>query len=281
MKILNNVKEVLEVRKGIKDKSIGLIHLSGNLHPGSVQVVRKLCAMCNVRFATIFLNPTIENFGEIKNVCEDCRKSDLEMLEAENIDYLFCPDVEEIFPPDSLTEVIPEKLIEKFSDFKSKKYIISTATLFFKLLNLIQPDFIFVGQKNFIDLFIVKQLVKDYDMDVNVVISPTLRNEKGIPYSSELKNLSTEDEKVAISIYNIFSEIREKISSGEKSVSNLKKYMEKRLKEIENFKIVKSEILNLNNFENTETIEGETVLIVLGEINGKKYSDAIFLKSKT
>ncbi len=280
MKILKKVEEVSQIRREIKDKSVGLIHLSGNLHPGSVQVVRKLCVMCDVRFATIFLNPTIDNFSKIKNVCEDCKEKDYSTLEAENIDYLFCPDVVDIFPPDSLTEVIPEKLIERFSDYGSSKYITSTATFFFKLINLIQPDFIFIGQRNFLDLFILKQVIKDFDMDVNVVISPILRNEKGIPYSSFLKHLSEEEEKTAVSVYTVLSEVREKISSGEKSTSNIKKYMENEFKNIENFKINKIEILNLNDFSDVENVEGEIVLIVSGEINGKKYSDSIFLKSK-
>ncbi len=280
MKIIKDIEEVIAIRKSIKDKNVGLIHLSGNLHPGSIQVVKKLCAMCNVRFATIFLNPFIENFEEIKNVCDNCQENDFSTLEGENIDYLFCPDVKDIFPENQLTEVRPEKIIEKFREYKSEKYIISMATLFFKLLNLIQPDFIFVGQKNFLDLFILKQIVKDFDMDLNVVISPTLRNEDGIPYSSNLQNLTEVEKKIASDIYKVFSEIRSKIAEGENSASSLIKIVKEKLNNLENFHLKNAEILNMKNFSEIEKIEGESVLVILGEIDGKKYSDAIFLKSK-
>ena len=280
MKILNKIEEVRSVRKEIRDKITGLIHLSGNIHPGSVQVVRKLCTMCEVRFATIFLNPFIENFHKIKNVCENCLESDFSLLEEENVDYLFCPDVKEIFPEDDLTSVYPEKIIEKFSPFKSEKYIVSTATLYFKLLNLFQPDFVFIGQKSFLELFILKQIVKDFDMDVSVVVSPTLRNEEGIPFSSEIKTLDESERKISSEIYSVLSSVRNAFSSGERNSSKLLNLLKEGLSKIEGFNLIKAEILSLKDLSELENIEGESVLVLLGEVDGKKYTDALFLKSK-
>ncbi len=203
------------------DKTIGLVPTMGALHEGHLSLVREARRMCDVVVVSVFVNPTQFSPGEDFARYPRDLTQDTTRLADYNVDYIFAPSVEEIYPKNFSTYVNVEGLSEWMEGAARPGHFRGVATVLTVLFNTVRPDFAFFGQKDAQQTLVVKRLVRDLAFDIEVVILPTVREESGLALSSRNSYLSTEDRRAAAILYRALSQAREVYNEGERNPKKL------------------------------------------------------------
>src|SRR3954454_14053849 len=220
MEIINRRQRMSSVARKIRreqDRTVGLVPTMGALHEGHLSLVREARRMCDVVVVSVFVNPTQFSFGEdFERYPRDLTK-DAAVLTDYNVDYIFAPTIEEIYPKDFATYVTVGGLSEQFEGASRPGHFRGVATVVSILLNIVRPDFAFFGQKDAQQTLVVKRLVKDLAFDTEIVILPTVREESGLAMSSRNAYLANEERKAALVLYRGLSRAKEAYKQGERS----------------------------------------------------------------
>src|SRR5918998_5922867 len=224
MEIINRRQRMSSVSRKVRreqDKTIGLVPTMGALHDGHLSLVREARRMCDVVVISVFVNPTQFALGEdFEHYPRDLTK-DAAVLTDYNVDYIFAPSIEEIYPKDFSTYVMVGGLSEQMEGVSRPGHFRGVATVVTVLLNIVRPDFAFFGQKDAQQTLIVKRLVRDLAFDIEVVVLPTVRESSGLALSSRNSYLAPDDRRAAAVLYRALSQAREVYNEGERSGSRL------------------------------------------------------------
>ena len=224
MEIINRRQRMSSVARKLRredDKTIGLVPTMGALHEGHLSLVREARRMCDVVVVSVFVNPTQFSPGEDFARYPRDLTQDTTRLADYNVDYIFAPSVEEIYPKNFSTYVNVEGLSEWMEGAARPGHFRGVATVLTVLFNTVRPDFAFFGQKDAQQTLVVKRLVRDLAFDIEVVILPTVREESGLALSSRNSYLSTEDRRAAAILYRALSQAREVYNEGERNPKKL------------------------------------------------------------
>ena len=204
-----------------EDKTIGLVPTMGALHEGHLSLVREARRMCDVVVVTVFVNPT--QFGPGEDFARYPRDltQDTTRLADYNVDYIFAPAVEEIYPKNFSTYVTVEGLSDPMEGAARPGHFRGVATVLTVLFNTVRPDFAFFGQKDAQQTLVVKRLVRDLAFDIEVVVLPTVREQSGLALSSRNAYLSADDRRAAAVLYRALSQAREVYNEGERGPKRL------------------------------------------------------------
>ncbi|HEU4594881.1 MAG TPA: pantoate--beta-alanine ligase [Pyrinomonadaceae bacterium] len=224
MEIINRRQRMCSVARKLRreeDKTIGLVPTMGALHEGHLSLVREARRMCDVVVVSVFVNPAQFGPGEDFERYPRDLTNDTTKLADYNVDYIFAPPVEEIYPKGFSTYVTVEGLSEPMEGVARPGHFRGVATVLTVLFNSIRPDFAFFGQKDAQQTLVVRRLVKDLAFDIEVVVLPTVREQSGLALSSRNAYLSEEDRRAAPVIYRALSQAREVYMEGERSAKRL------------------------------------------------------------
>jgi pantoate--beta-alanine ligase len=224
MEIINRRQRMASVSRKLRreeDKTIGLVPTMGALHEGHLSLVREARRMCDVVVVSVFVNPT--QFGpseDFKRYPRDltgdtCKLSDY------NVDYIFAPTVEEIYPKGFCTYVTVEGLSEPLEGLARPGHFRGVATVLTVLFNAVRPDITFFGQKDAQQTLVVRRLVRDLAFDIEVVVLPTVREQSGLALSSRNAYLADGEKKAATILYRALSQAREVYLEGERNAKRL------------------------------------------------------------
>ena len=204
-----------------EDKTIGLVPTMGALHEGHLSLVREARRMCDVVVVTVFVNPT--QFGPGEDFARYPRDltQDTTRLADYNVDYIFAPAVEEIYPKNFSTYVTVEGLSDPMEGAARPGHFRGVATVLTVLFNTVRPDFAFFGQKDAQQTLVVKRLVRDLAFEIEVVVLPTVREASGLALSSRNAYLSADDRRAAAVLYRALSQAREVYNEGERGPKRL------------------------------------------------------------
>src|SRR6266480_3729865 len=202
MEIINRRQRMSSVTRKIRreqDRTIGLVPTMGALHEGHLSLVREARRMCDVVVVSVFVNPAQFGPGEdYERYPRDLTK-DTALLTDYNVDYIFAPTVEEIYPRGFSTYVTVDGLSEQLEGAARPGHFRGVATVVAILLNTVRPDFAFFGQKDAQQALIIKRLIKDLAFETELVVLPTVREDSGLAISSRNLYLS-QDEQVAAGV---------------------------------------------------------------------------------
>jgi pantoate--beta-alanine ligase len=178
--------------------TVGFVPTMGALHDGHRSLVRAACGRCAVVAVSIFVNPTQfgpqEDFSRYPRTFEaDCR-----MLEAERVDLLFAPAPEEMYPAGASTVVRVEGLSDRLDGASRPGHFYGVATVVAKLLHIVQPEVAFFGQKDAAQVAVLRRMVRDLDLPVELAICPIVREADGLAMSSRNRYLSPEERRQAL-----------------------------------------------------------------------------------
>ncbi len=223
MRIIETVREMQETADALRrEKRIGFVPTMGYLHEGHLALVRKARELADVTVASIFVNPI--QFGPSEDLAKYPRdlERDIKLLEKEKTDILFYPSHHEVYP-DGYTTYVQVRGLEDYLCGQTRKgHFIGVATVVAKLFNMVKPHIAVFGQKDFQQLTIIERMVKDLNMDVQVVAHPTVREEGGLAMSSRNTYLSAEDRRKALLIYASILELQKLVKNGERKSAALK-----------------------------------------------------------
>lgn len=225
---MNTVKTVRELRAAVararaEGKRIGFVPTMGNLHEGHIALVEKAGQRADFVVASIFVNPL--QFGPKEDLASYPRTlaADQEKLVAAGCQLLFAPDVEEMYPNGMAgqTLVSVPGVSEGLCGGSRPGHFDGVSTVVTKLFNMVQPDLAVFGEKDFQQLAVIRTLVRDLDLPVQIIGEPTARAEDGLALSSRNGYLDTEQRAIAPMLYRTLSQLATAIRAGERDYVHL------------------------------------------------------------
>ncbi len=217
-----------QLQRAIRDKraqgqTIAFVPTMGNLHEGHLELVRKARERCDVVVVSIFVNPMQFGQNEDLDAYPRTLMADKEKLFAEGVQILFAPTAEEIYPEGLgvQTAVSVPMLSDTLCGASRPGHFTGVATVVTKLFNIVQPDVAVFGEKDFQQLSIIRKMVKDLCLPIEIVGVPTARAEDGLALSSRNGYLTPEQREKAPELNRILMEVRDAIACGFDNYSEL------------------------------------------------------------
>jgi pantoate--beta-alanine ligase len=202
-------------------KSIGVVPTMGALHEGHLSLLRAARKACDVVVMTLFVNPTQFGTGEDLGLYPRDEARDAELATSEGVDVLFAPSVGEIYPAGTSTSVEVPGLTEVLCgapEQRGPEHFRGVTTVVAKLLNIVQPEVAFFGQKDAQQAIVIRRMVRDLDFPVRVEVLPTVREADGLALSSRNRYLSEEERKRAAALHRALRAAERTAAEGGVSV---------------------------------------------------------------
>src|SRR5271157_3116378 len=199
MRVCNTIEQMRAAcRAARRGKRLGFVPTMGALHEGHLSLVRAARTSCDIVAASIFVNPT--QFGPNEDLAKYPRsfERDRELLEKEGVELLFAPSVEEMYPEGAVTWVVVEELSGKLDGRSRPGHFRGVTTVVAKLFHIVEPDVAFFGQKDAAQLAIIRRMVRDLNVPVEIVGCPIVREADGLAMSSRNAYLNPEQRKQAL-----------------------------------------------------------------------------------
>ncbi len=229
MKVIHTVGEMRAARARVAD--LGLVPTMGYLHAGHLSLVKRAKAENTAVAASIFVNPT--QFGANEDLSRYPRDlpRDLGLLEAAGVDFVFTPDAAEMYPPGFDTQILVGGVTDRLEGAVRPGHFAGVATVVAKLFNIVQPTRAYFGQKDAQQSVVIRKLVRDLDLPVEVVVAPTVREADGLALSSRNSYLTAEERAVAPVIFQALSAARAHFDAGERDAEGLRQAVRRMLAE--------------------------------------------------
>lgn len=235
MRTIHSLKELRTILRGYRrqGKTIGLVPTMGNLHEGHISLVRKAVESADIVVTSIFVNPM--QFGANEDLATYPRTlaEDQEQLEAAGNTLVFAPSVEEIYPEGlaQQTRVVVPEVSDGHCGASRPGHFEGVATVVTMLFNMVQPDLAVFGEKDYQQLAVIRKMVRDLMVPVEIVGAPTVREEDGLAKSSRNGYLNEQERAIAPAVYRTLTTIADKLANGHTDFRALEKEAEQALSE--------------------------------------------------
>ena len=255
MEIINRRKRMMSVARRLRreeNRAIGFVPTMGALHEGHLSLIHEARALCDVVVVSVFVNPT--QFGPAEDFSSYPRDltRDASLLAEYNVDYVFAPPVEEIYPAGFSTYISVEGLTDKLEGASRPGHFRGVTTVVGILLNIVRPDFAFFGQKDAQQAIVVKRMVRDLAFPTEIVVAPTVREEAGLAMSSRNNYLTADERRAAAVLNRALSEANVAFDAGERNGARLLEIVRTT---IESEPLARIDYISLNDAENLEALE--------------------------
>jgi len=196
-KLINSIDEMSAIRRQIKGK-VGFVPTMGFLHEGHLSLIREAKKQTDIVIVSIFVNPT--QFGANEDLSNYPRniERDIELLANLDVDYIFFPTDEQMYPEGFKTWVNVDKITQVLCGRSRPTHFRGVTTIVAKLINIINPDLMFMGEKDFQQLVVLKQMAKDLNFRTKVIGCSIIREKDGLALSSRNKYLSSQGRQKAL-----------------------------------------------------------------------------------
>jgi pantoate--beta-alanine ligase len=223
MKICHTIDEMRATRHAARreGQAVGLVPTMGALHEGHLSLVRMARAQCDLVVVSIFINPL--QFGPHEDLAKYPRNfdRDRDLLEREGVEVIFAPTVEEMYPAGAITYVTVEALSDRLCGRSRPGHFRGVTTVVSKLFHIVEPDRAFFGQKDAAQSVIIRRMVRDLDIPVQVVIGPIVREPDGLAMSSRNAYLDASQRLSALVLHRSLLAVQERFDRGERKVQAL------------------------------------------------------------
>jgi len=204
-----------------RGKTLGFVPTMGALHDGHLSLVRASKSCCDVTAVSIFVNPL--QFGPTEDLAKYPRslERDATMLEQLGVDLLFIPSADEMYPAGARTYVTVEGLSDKLDGASRPGHFRGVATAVAKLFEIVRPDSAFFGQKDAAQVAVLRKLVNDLNLDVELVVCPIVREKNGLAMSSRNAYLTSEQRQQALVLHRSIMRVQAAANTGNHDAARL------------------------------------------------------------
>lgn len=206
-------------------KPLGLVPTMGFLHEGHLSLVRAARAECASVAASIFVNPTQFGPKEDQNSYPRDLPRDLELLEQELVDLVWTPTPEDMYPPGFQTWVTVKELTLPLEGKERPGHFQGVTTVVAKLFNAVQPDKAYFGQKDAQQAVVIRQMARDLNFNLEIVVCPTVREPDGLAMSSRNAYLNAGERQAATVLYRALTAAQAAFAAGERHTRRLRQLM--------------------------------------------------------
>jgi pantoate--beta-alanine ligase len=217
MEIVNRLSRMSSVSAKIlaTDLRIGLVSTMGAIHPGHLSLIQTARKMTDIVVVSIFVNRLqFLNEEEYRKYPRDITK-DVDLLRHENVDYIFTPSEEEMYPEDFSTYVVVENFGQKLPGLYRGTYFRGMTTSILKMIHIVKPAFLFFGQKDGLQGAILRKMIRDLNTKTEVVVTPVVRDSSGLAYAARNYFLSETQKTAASAIYRSLRAAERLVAAGE------------------------------------------------------------------
>lgn len=231
MKIVTTIAEFRQVRRGYGFESVGFVPTMGYLHEGHLELIRRARTENERVVASIYVNP--KQFSPTEDLSRYPRDldRDFHMLAGENVDLVFVPSNEVMYPPDYQTTVSVSRVTQALEGLRRPTHFDGVTTVVAKLFNIVQPSRAYFGQKDAQQSVVIRQMVRDLNFDLEIVVCPTVRESDGLAMSSRNKYLTEDQRKGATVLYKALQSAKSIWDGGTRNSGILRAAMMETLSE--------------------------------------------------
>jgi len=258
--------------------TIGLVPTMGYLHEGHLSLIQTARKHSDRTVVSIFVNPTQFAPGEDLEAYPRDFQRDRRICEEQGADVVFYPSNEIMYPEDHKTYVVTEDLAGRLCGASRPIHFKGVTTIVTKLFNIVEPDVAVFGQKDAQQALIIKRMVRDLNFDVEILISPTVREEDGLAMSSRNKYMTHGQRRQAPVLYQSLQMAKDEFVKGDLSPELIKNNIIDNIKTASEAKIDYVQIVNTEDFTETDLEKGD-ILIALAVFFGKaRLIDNVIIK---
>jgi pantoate--beta-alanine ligase len=251
----------------------------GALHAGHIALVRRVKAQADLTVVSIFVNPT--QFGSTEDFARYPRDlpSDADLLALEGVDFVFAPEPDEMFPPGTATFVEVAGLSDKLEGRSRPGHFRGVATVVTKLFTIVTPHVAAFGQKDAQQAIIIKTLVRDLMLNVEVLVLPTQRDEDGVALSSRNALLTSDERKAARAIPRALEAAKAALAGGERDSGRILSTAKAILGEEPLLRTDYVEMVDTERLDPIARVHGDALLVVATFAGATRLIDNIVLRS--
>jgi len=277
MRIARTIAEMKALRRQSRD-AVGFVPTMGYLHDGHLALVRRARTENSVVVVSIFVNPTQFGPSEDFNRYPRDIPRDLALLEKEGTDIVFMPSAEEMYPEGFSSWVVVEKVTERLEGRSRPGHFRGVATVVNKLFNIVEPTKAYFGQKDAQQVVVIKKMVADLNMNLEIVVVPTVRESDGLAMSSRNVYLNPQERQAATVLFKALMLAKDLWTGGEKSADVLRREMEFLIGREPLAQIDYISIADPQTLEELSTIEGPALASLAVRIGKTRLIDNILLE---
>ncbi len=259
--------------------TIALVPTMGFLHDGHLELVRVGRRHCDKLIISIFVNPSQFGPGEDFERYPRDTQGDLEKARKVGTDFVFFPSVEEMYPGGYQTKIQVEKLTRHLCGISRPGHFDGVTTVVAKLFNITRPHLAIFGQKDFQQLTVIRRMVMDLNMDIQVLGVPTVREPDGLAMSSRNNYLSPEERRSALSLKRSLDLAGEMFGKGERDARVIKKTVESLILDHPHTEIVYVTLCDPVTLEEVETLADETLVALAVRVGTTRLIDNCVLSA--
>ena len=243
--------------------TIGFIPTMGFLHEGHLSLVKRSKELCDVTIVSIFVNPTQFSPSEDLALYPHDIEKDNKLLLEQKVDYLFYPYADEIYSENFQTFVAVDHITKKLEGEFRPTHFKGVTTVVNILFNCVMPDHAFFGQKDAQQAAVIKQMVNDLKIPVNIVVCPIVRETDGLAMSSRNVYLSKDERKDALALYNALQKAKKLIDEGEMIGSIIISEMMTIIEKVKSSKFGYIKIVESKSFETVTELKSSNDYYIL------------------
>ncbi len=270
MQVIRSVKALQRLIQKAKARSqrIGFVPTMGALHEGHFSLMRRCRRDNPLAVVSIFVNP--KQFGPKEDFRKYPRMEEADRILAKKagVDILFCPSENEMYPDDHLTYIDVEKITNPLCGRSRPGHFRGVATVVGKLLNMVMPDVLYLGQKDAQQVIIIKRMIRDLNFPVQVKVCPIVRDADGLALSSRNRYLTEKQRREAVIVYQSLREAKKRILEGERRTGKIAGMIRSRVTRNTSGRIDYVECVDAETLESL-TRAGGKVMIALAAHFGK------------
>jgi pantoate--beta-alanine ligase len=279
MKICQTIEEMRAACRAALGggKRLGFVPTMGALHPGHLSLVRAATSSCDVVAASIFVNPT--QFGPNEDLAKYPRnfERDRDLLEKEGVDLLFAPSVEEMYPAGAVTWVTVQGLSDKLDGRSRPGHFSGVTTVVAKLFHIVEPDAAFFGQKDAAQVAIVRRMVRDLNLPVEIVACPIIREADGLAMSSRNAYLDPQQRRQALVLHRALMQVKKSWEAKERDPARLAAVGRNEVATEKTVRLDYFEIVNPDTLDSLPQVSGRALVAVAAFVGATRLIDNIVL----
>lgn len=275
MKIIQSVSDMQDQSLGLKKegKRLALVPTMGQLHEGHLSLVDAARGESDVVVLSIFVNPTQFGPGEDFEQYPRDLERDSQLAKGRGVDILFHPDAAEVYPPGDQSMVLVTELTRGLCGPFRPGHFRGVTTVVAKLLLMVQPDVMVLGEKDFQQLVVLKRMVRDLHFPVKILAAPTLREEGGLAMSSRNIYLNQKERQEALNIYRGLQRAQQLLGEGERRAARLLEEARQVITSGGQIQVEYLEIVNPETLEALEKVNSEARILTAVRLNEKRLID--------
>jgi pantoate--beta-alanine ligase len=277
MEVTGTIETVRSAVKAAKNagKRVALVPTMGALHVGHVSLIERAVMDCDFVVVSIFVNPMQFGPGEDFEKYPRPVEADLEICEKAGVDLVFAPSPDVMYGAESFTWVTVDKLTQPLCGKSRPGHFRGVTTVCAKLFSIVLPDVAYFGQKDAQQAIVIKRMVADLNMPLEIVVCPTIREPDGLAISSRNKYLSEQQRKEAAKIYRSLTKCEQMREAGIADAKEIIDAMRKILEQIDGGEIEYVEIVDTETLQRIDEIEGEVLAAVAVKLGPARLIDNI------